>query len=225
MLLYKYYSNINYALNDIKKGEVYLSSPESFNDGFEATVYDEDFAQYNITENLHILCLSPSFSNQSMWGVYANSEMGVCIGYDVPDYLLNNVRYTNEKITKTSIDEAITKAHVPQDVIIPIHNISIRKKSALIKSEDWLHEKEYRIILEEEDSELISKLGTEKQEFFVKLNAVVVYAGRRSKHNNSNFKELLKICYDKSIDVFEIKRGVYQRCLVKGKSIKYEELI
>ena len=215
MILYKYYSNLDYAWNDIKKGEVYLSSPEKFNDGFEATLYDEDLAQYITIDNLHILCLSPSCLNQSMWGVYANSEKGVCVGYEVPENLLNSVRYTNEVITKASINDAMAKASLPQDLLF--HNMNIRKKCALLKSEDWLHEREYRIILEKEDSELISKGGN----YFVELKAVVVYAGRRSEQSNVNFQKLLEECDRKSIDVYEINRGTNRRCLEKGDPIKY----
>ena len=84
MILYKYYSNLSYASNDIRKGEVYLSTPQDFNDAFEATLYDEDLHQYISIDKLHILCLSPYYLNQSMWGLYANKEQGVCVGYEVP---------------------------------------------------------------------------------------------------------------------------------------------
>lgn len=219
MILYKYYSNLNYASNAIKKGEVYLASPQDFNDGFEATLYDEDLRQYIPIDKLHIFCLSPYYLNQSMWGLYANNEQGVCVGYDVPENLINSVRYTNDLITKASIDDAITKAKVPQKKRTLLNNLDIRKKCALLKSEDWLHEQEYRIILDEEDTELISKSGN----FFVGLKAVVVYAGRKSEQGNQNFQDLLKICNDKSIKVFGIKRGTNRRCLEKGKQIEYVE--
>ncbi len=216
MILYKYYSNLSYASNDIRKGEVYLSTPQDFNDAFEATLYDEDLHQYISIDKLHILCLSPYYLNQSMWGLYANKEQGVCVGYEVPEKLINCVRYTNDLITKASIDDAINKAKVPQKKKTLVHDMNIRKKSALLKSEDWLHEQEYRIILDEEDSELISKRGC----FFVGLKAVIVYAGRKSVQSNQNFQDLLKICNDKSIKVFGIIRGSKRRCLEKGNQIE-----
>ena len=219
MILYKYYSNLSFATNDIKKGEVHLSSPQDFNDGFEATLYDEDLNQYIPIDNLYILCLSPYYLNQSMWGLYANSEKGVCVGYEVPENLLNSVRYTNDLITKASIDDAINNAKVPQENILLVPDMNIRKKCALLKSEDWLHEQEYRIILDEEDPELISR----NSKFFVGLRAVIVYAGRKTEQSNQNFQDLLKICNEKAINVFGIIRGSNRRCLVRGNQIEYVE--
>lgn len=215
MILYKYYSRLDYAHDDIRKKEVYMSSPQDFNDGFEATLYDEDISQYIMIDDLHILCLSPFYLNQNMWGSYANSEKGVCIGYKIPKALLNSVRYSNELITKASIDEVMKEAKVPQSEVLPINTKSIRKKCALLKAEDWLHEEEYRIVLDSSDVELIKKNG----KYYVKLEAVKVYIGRKTDQGRDNYQKLMDECKKQSIEVYEIIRGTNRRCLEVGNKI------
>lgn len=160
MLLYKYYGNASdYAVTNLKSGEVSFVDIFQMNDPFEAICkydqkinnhtdiplspqqknlikcYENSLSQSNTDElkcKYNILCLSEEYDNPLMWAHYANSHTGFCVGYDKDEI--------------ESISLKLKKIHY-QDTVPSLNNCN-NEEVLFFKYNCWSYEKEWRAIVE-----------------------------------------------------------------------------
>lgn len=157
-MIYKYCKGLNRDVSNLFEQKLWLSNVFCFNDPYDSAIMVdcgfklqypkeqrkqamEDFLRQQETNKkaeelrscLFVSCFSEVNNSFPMWGYYAADHKGLCIGYDlrelVSKYDCMPVIYTSELVTYKENDSD--------------RNILL---SALTKSDEWKHEREWRII-------------------------------------------------------------------------------
>ena len=139
-----YFSTKKYALENIRLNRLKVSRFNDLNDPFELLAADlidprhrKAFAKFkNQLNNMAgIICFSNAWTNPLLWGHYADKHTGIALGFDVPDDMLLDVRYTSVR-PKVEFDEA-------KRIVVDGPNIVDR----LIRTKfvDWKYENESRM--------------------------------------------------------------------------------
>jgi hypothetical protein len=115
------------------------------NDPFELRCFNfgakEERALFRpLLEHLHkttgVICFGKHWKSPVMWGHYADSHRGVCLGFDVqPDNLVHEMQYVPERVAWKV------------DVTKPIHgaNEELLKLMMTAKYDAWKYEEEWRL--------------------------------------------------------------------------------
>lgn len=168
-LLYKYYSTENeYAINNIENGNICFSPIESLNDPFEgvgAYLYEvsrEEQDYWNsigsdvpkliskrfsedvrdvVNFQYRVFCATKKCDNPLLWAYYANSHKGFCVGYK------------KENISKVS-SNIFDIEYISQMCSINDLDVNTYIKLLKVKSTDWKHENECRVIYQLNDSDV-----------------------------------------------------------------------
>lgn len=219
--LYKYVS-INYLIDIIDKGRLYLSDGTNFNDPFEITITDKKKHKTKHISGLHILSLTNSFRNKLIWSHYTDSHKGVCLTLKVPKEYVYPICYTSKRVYDDSdIDEiistnkSISKKNIDNDFSL----LSKDKKIAYIKDKKWNYEKEYRIVFDQNDEDKIIREG-DKCYFPVKITNI--YFGVNFDRNDKDKKEkIIEICKRKKIKMtyMELSKTNYALNVKESKSL------
>jgi Protein of unknown function (DUF2971) len=142
-----YLTGAQFALSNIALRRLKISRFEDLNDPFELlgiNVGDPKHraafrsTRQEINKTKGLICLSRSWSNPLMWGHYADSHAGMCLGFDVPDNLLSPVIYA-KRLLKMEVDPK-TKLTRPTEAVI---NQLLRTKF-----HDWKYEDEMRLFVQ-----------------------------------------------------------------------------
>lgn len=222
--LYKYMP-LKHAVDSIKNKRLYLSDGKNFNDPFEITVI-------NNKRKLHILCLTSSFRQMLMWSNYADSHKGICLTVEVPMNLVYNVCYTNERPSENSdLDEIINKsilamknAKEPSKILTEDYSsLSNYKKIAYIKGKEWSSEKEYRVVLDDNEIKKLEEcLDTKGNNLYMHVKIKNVYLGVNFENNNSKIKKkIIKACQSNGIQTTQMELSKTDYSLKVGKKTNY----
>lgn len=162
-MIYKYCRGLNRDISNLFEQKLWLSNVFGFNDPYDSAIIvdcgfklqypkeqrkqamEDYFRQQEADKNakelqscLFVACFSEVNDSFPMWGYYAADHKGLCIGYDlrelVSKYDCMPVIYTSELVTYKENDSDI--------------NILL---SALTKSDEWKHEREWRIIKQSDE--------------------------------------------------------------------------
>ena len=106
------------------------------------------FVVFNYKDEFRVLCLTPIMDNIPMWGYYANSHDGVCVGHTLSDYI---------SVTKNNYNGLIIYGDINYSPIRPkyivfhsmLNNIYLIIqiiKNCFTKYIGWKGEKEFRIL-------------------------------------------------------------------------------
>lgn len=97
----------NWALDDIKRRRLKVARFADLNDPFEllavelpdtaARKHPDRWRELTL-EKYGVLCFSKTWGNPVLWSHYADKHEGVCLGFDIPDGLLQPVQYLDERI-------------------------------------------------------------------------------------------------------------------------------
>jgi hypothetical protein len=101
-----HFLSMKYGKQDLLRRRLKLASAADLNDPF-------DFIAFGSTERgvrqlvemnrtlfstyWGLLCFSKNWANPVQWTHYADGHRGICLGFDVPDGLLNSVRYAQRR--------------------------------------------------------------------------------------------------------------------------------
>lgn len=157
--LYNYTKINKNTIRNILDEEFWLGHPNTFNDPIDPPIkiLEDDKHKY-IIEHIRIGCLSLKNNNSLMWSHYADKHEGMCIEYDLKDFLESNignisiikVNYTGEIINEQgNIKIHRNRLSLPDENESDSYNLSISNELIDIlstKSKEWEYEKEYRII-------------------------------------------------------------------------------
>jgi len=83
-----------------------------------------------------LLCFSKDWRNPLLWGHYGDSHKGMALGFDIPDDLLFEVKYT----------QARSKAKFNARTGMLIQGEQLLENLIRTKFSDWGYEEEYRLV-------------------------------------------------------------------------------
>lgn len=143
MRLY-YYTPLIYGLTAIRDQRLKISQFSNLNDpadnvGLFVIRRDETEALKVQREVFNaqggIICMSADWQNTLMWGHYADNHRGVCLVFDCNEALWQPVEYQNERRpTPKTFGKNSYREMDEADF----------RKLALMKSNQWIYENEYR---------------------------------------------------------------------------------
>ncbi len=118
-----------------KIGEKINQMGYSFDPEFISKVCFEKVDQ-TIERNAYgkVACFSESWDNIPMWGYYANSHKGICLEYEPKQLLSMSKEFKTTYNALTKVTYSNIRYYDESGVISPF-----------IKSEDWRHEREWRL--------------------------------------------------------------------------------
>ena len=134
-------------MSDVSLRRIRISRIRDINDPFEllsARAEDRELRrglrkwidQFHQAKGL--LCFSRKWDNPVLWSHYASKHRGMCLGFDVADDFLHNIKYTRDRIPIQFVDGDPAKGLDPgfvQDLLYT-------------KFEHWAYEDEVRAYLE-----------------------------------------------------------------------------
>ena len=171
-----------WALCDLKHGRLKVATFDDLNDPFELRgLALEDPAErlrFNRWHNrtaarLGLLCFSKSWRNPVLWSHYADKHKGICLGFDVPESCLHEVKYMSERLQFAQI----------------IPNEGQLQQLLRTKFKDWEYEAEYRRIVSLNETCAINNLHY--LPFCSDLRLQEVVLGARCTVQKKDLEELL----------------------------------
>ena len=102
-----HFLSAKHALENISKGRIKIAQFQDLNDPFELLGPDLSdkpmrrvFIEFNddIAQRFGTLCFSRTKKNPVLWSHYADKHRGVCLGFDIPDDRLREVKYTSNRL-------------------------------------------------------------------------------------------------------------------------------
>lgn len=140
MIVYNFTSE-KYALSNINNKRIKISTIDDLNDPFELlaiSLSDKHFrksilnSRNKIIDTKGIICFSLNWKNPLLWGHYADKHNGICLGFDIPDRMLQKIEYVEARqlVSFKSKDKS---------------DLGKFEKLLNLKFIDWEYEEEYRI--------------------------------------------------------------------------------
>lgn len=201
MILYKFLS-AKIGLKVLRERQVKVSRILELNDPFEFLGYDlRDKRLRNILKqykdflnNSHgVVCLSATWRHPLLWGHYANSHYGLCLGFDVlkEDYFLK-VSYQPKRRAWPS-DSAGIPAEAGEAELLNI---------LLTKFAGWSYEAEHRAIYRLSDKMFDKNSGMYFTPFDEDLRLVKVIVGSASEVSRG---EILEVVDAESVSIIKAR--------------------
>ena len=244
-IIYKYKAINNFTIDSLKNRYHYFSKPSQLNDPFDCRILlDKGLEKYSYelkteiertADCWRILSLTSDEKNKKMWGLYADSYKGICIGYkyyqttDAKQILINR----NDDLAKikecydekqfygilTEIDYKSEKYRFKgeHDAEKAIKN-SIQKKDRI-----WEDEKECRVILPlfDGDKTKLPYLNSFelKLEYDVSEFAEIIFGYEVPLKKVLEIKEIIDSNYKTKVDFYVIQPNYISNILEKRKLI------
>ena len=155
-----YFSNAVHGLAALRDRRLKVARISELNDPFELvgvelrSSEDRHFFQAvlrpEIARTIGALCFSRSWSNPVLWSHYADKHRGICLGFDVPDIHVHEVKY---RITRLNPNLEHKPSRHDRD--------TLAYKLMTTKYKHWQYEDEVRLIFDLKD------LWFENQRYFV----------------------------------------------------------
>ncbi len=140
-----HFLNPNYGISNLSLKRLKISRFNQLNDPFELLGADllnpnhrKEFKEFkkHLSESKGMICFSKSWSNPLIWGHYADCHRGMSLGFDIPDELLVQVKYTPQR-PRMEFDKKTNKL---------IDRVDVENKLIRTKFIDWHYEEEYRYL-------------------------------------------------------------------------------
>ncbi len=160
--LYRYVPANYYSIRGLETQTIYLSEIGKMNDIFEGlsghidAKTQADFT--GLSDLVYIKSFAESFDNMLLWGTYADNFSGLCIEYDLRDMsshpgyyahlfpvVYQQERYATNHCLHFAITELSEMKKNPDSCDLEFLRDII--SMFLIKSNHWMHEEEWRLIV------------------------------------------------------------------------------
>lgn len=177
-------SNLQWYLSNITKEEVKNS-------------FDKVIEKFNDT--VSVVCLSECNTINPMWSHYSDNHKGVCIEYDfIPDSKIKQLCFPINYVHKTNnnrvLEEILTKGTIKHRVLSEIY---------LKKSHDWNYEREWRIVLFDDDSQNLFNISTDGNFKYIPfLKPKAVYLGLKIEEEDERY--VVDLCNFYNVPVFKM---------------------
>ncbi len=186
MRVYQLFSE-KYAKENLKNQRLKISLFADLNDPFELLSVElkknirTTFQRWkeSINKKYGVLCFSRSWKSPVLWSHYADKHKGICLGFDIPNEFLKEVKYKGELL---AID--VEKEIEDKKPIGEIRDMLLRTKF-----KHWEYEEEERVILP------LDKTYKEGDLYFInfceslKIKEIIV--GARCKIKKAELEKLL----------------------------------
>jgi len=197
-----YLTKAKYALLNIMERHLKVARFSELNDPFELLGVDRSLKHHRSELKLFrkktnaltgLLCFGRTWDNPVMWGHYADSHRGICLGFEVPRRHLKKVFYAKN----------LTQIRVELNSTGPLLNRAAKGKLLCTKFHDWNYEKEWRLLVKlkacKKDESGLHFLG-----FSHALKLCSVVLGPRCKEEIGAVRRLTKVL-DPEIDVIKAR--------------------
>lgn len=182
-------SSERYSITNISNRRLKVSTIDDLNDPYELLglqLYNKDFRKKfrqkraEFARDFGILCFSKSWHNPVLWSHYGDKHAGVCLGFDVTDSLLTNVRYyPSLKSMESAI--RINDGQIASELL---------RELVFMKFQDWSYEEEARIIVRLDSCEKDGPLYFYPFSSDVSLREIII--GPRGTKTPQKFLRLVK---------------------------------
>ncbi|NQU99806.1 MAG: DUF2971 domain-containing protein [Parcubacteria group bacterium] len=148
---YYHFLSAKDAIDDLKKERIRVSRLNTLNDPFEMMPYrrykSKERKPYNkvfrqISKKWGLLCFCPSWKEQLLWAHYARGHRGIALGFKITKDKILKLTYTPNEI-RTKFDLTDSKEENERKFL----------SLAEVKYQEWIYEKEHRILLKLEECE------------------------------------------------------------------------
>lgn len=142
-----------FALQNIEKRRLKIARFADLNDPFELAAVELSVKAHrapirNFKARMHdrfgLLCFTTEWKSPVMWSHYADKHRGMCLGFDVAGEVAQPVSYDAKRISLEFI-EGVDRPRVEPSMV---------EKLLTIKYEEWSYEKEVRVFLPLEPTDL-----------------------------------------------------------------------
>lgn len=150
-VLYKYMPIDKYSMINLINNTLFLNDPKKFNDPFDCPIFrGNNYKNYksfsNVMDRIRISCFSEKFDSILMWSHYADSHMGICVGY----------RLDSGYCLKNNLHSGFVDYQEGNQYNKGIKNFKgLLNDTFYIKNKEWEYESEFRIIGYELESDII----------------------------------------------------------------------
>jgi hypothetical protein len=138
-----HFLNRKYGLQDLRYRQLKIARISGLNDPFELLGpscptrelwHGFQFIKQSINSRMGLLCFSASWQNPVQWSHYADRHKGLCLGFDIPDRLLDRVTYVSKR-PAINVELINSNPELVQGEL---------KRLLTTKYAHWRYEREYR---------------------------------------------------------------------------------
>ena len=208
---------LKYGLQSLNQQRLKVATLTDLNDPFELCAVDlreKGFRKNHKTELKKLskirgfVSFSKDWSNPVLWAHYADSQKGLCIGFDVPEEHIFEMQYLNERVKRETIAEKLAKTDVTTNDV----------RELFAKSTHWAYEEEFRIWYDLNTLKHEKESGLYFSTFSENLKPVEVIVGPACDVESNVIEKALARCKHsisirqarpafKSFDIIEDRRG------------------
>ena len=208
-----HFLNEHFALKDMRERRLKISSYLDLNDPFEFASWQfpdretrrimREFLKAT-AESQGLICFSGSWRSPVQWAHYADNHRGLCLGFEIPDKNLDQVRYITSRPPMPANPKGMTREE-KRDFLA---------KLAHTKFAHWSYEDEYRIYCTRKHP----VDGLCYLPFSEELKLKTVIAGYRCALSRADIEEALKTVPGE-IDIFKARPAFHSFRMVRQKSL------
>lgn len=201
--VYYHFLSYKHAREALENRRIKVGRFNALNDPFEMMPYRrfrtlKERQPYNkvfqkVSKKWGLLCFSPNYVDQLLWAHYADSHKGIALGFEIRSNDFFYVKYSPNKIR--------SKIQLSRD---PLENERQYLNLAKVKYEEWIYEKEHRILVKLDDC------VQDKDLFFVNFGQQIilkrVVLGSRFDHKSYKNK-VLKLKKKLNFEVIATRPG------------------
>lgn len=166
----------------------------------------------HIKENTYLTCFSEDFDTILMWSHYADSNMGICIKYNIKNYDDFLMRLCYPIKYEEGYDYTEELSNIKEN----FHKL--RLDPYLRKETRWSYEKEWRILVQYDILlRCAIKIG---ENYFLKLpKPSAIYLGKRI--TDMNKEKIIDICKKREISLYQMEKDTREAKLYETEILKY----
>jgi len=203
-----HFLSADHALDDISKRRIKIAQFQDLNDPFEILgtnlsdkIIRKAFRAFKkeMEQSHGILCFSRTMKNPVLWSHYADKHRGMCLGFDVRDDTLKEVKYVSRRLVLKSLRN-LTKG------------TAIKFLST--KYQGWSYEKEVRVFLSLEEKD--KRNGFYFADFGDGIKLKEVLAGPVCKVKKKEITDSLR-GYPESVQVIKTRLAFQSFTVVENK--------
>lgn len=217
-----YFTNEEYAVENIKERQLKLSFFDLVNDVFELKPFEFSDRKTrrgwqkcvnNSAKTQGFVSFSELWSVPTMWAHYANNHQGVCYGFDLCDDQAVKINYV-EKLEEFD-QRALNNTDVNKETV---------KYASRTKSSHWRYEKEWRQCVSL-DSKDIARRKKGEELFFINFNKRLVLKkviiGARSSITSKSIASVLR--QSDEVEIITARPSFREFKMVKQQRIELQK--
>lgn len=145
MRVYKFLP-AKWAIKDVKQHKLKIAQFADLNDPFELLGFELSNPEYrpaffalkqHADAKWGVLCFSRDWRSTLLWNHYADKHQGICLGFDVANELINEVKYATSRLP-CELEEALAVTEAGEQFV---------QRLFTTKFQGWDYEEEVRVLI------------------------------------------------------------------------------